>query len=270
MLKKETLTRIATLLKIKATDLETAIKDDKEVDVTIDDKLAVFTEDEVTTLKGNSYKDGKKAGVEMEVDTIKKELELDFQGKTVKGLVEAAGKKAVKDANIEPDKKVTELEGKLKTAQLTATEALQKLADKEGEVSSIKTQGLITKDLPTASLPGEKIIALMKMDGYDYNNEDGKIVWLKDGKPMTDKIGNNMTTKDVTTEYIIANKLTVEGTGAAGGGRGKGDESKGAAVYTKLSEIKAAFKAENKSELGEEFAKVVQEAAKVDGFDMNS
>src|SRR5687768_14504869 len=63
-LKKEVLQKIATILKVKDTDLEAAIKDEKEVDITIDEKLQSFTEPELTVLKSNSYNDGKKAGVE--------------------------------------------------------------------------------------------------------------------------------------------------------------------------------------------------------------
>ncbi len=268
-IKKETLELVEKLLKIKTGSLVAAQADTAEVDVPIDDKLSVLSEEELTTVKGNSYKDGKKAGVEMEVDSIKKELNLDFTGKTVKGLADAVAKKAVDDAKIEPDKKVTELTQKLATVQQTATDLQTKLAEKEGELTSVKTLGTLTKDIPAnLSLPANKVLLLMKEDGYEYKTEDGKIVWYKDGKALTDKLGNNMPTKDVTTEYATANKLLTEA--APKGGRGKGDESGPAGVFTKLSEIKAKYTAEGKSMLGDEFRQAVAEASKVDGFDMNA
>lgn len=280
MKQKELIDKIASMLKLKPDELATAIKAEPDADVTvaIDETLTVLSTDEVTTLKSNSYKDGKKAGVEMEVDAIKKELSLDFTGKTVKGLTDAVAKKALDDAKIEPDKKVTELTEKLKTAQQTATDLQNKLDEKEGEVSNIKTQSLIVKDLPTnTTLPADKVLLLMKADGYEYKNEDGKIIWHKDGKALTDKLGNNLATKDVATEYITTNKLSADGGTGGTGGRGGGDETKKAGVYGKKSELMKAlkdeFEAAGKSALGDEFNKKfmaeLEIASKVDGFDVN-
>lgn len=269
MLKKETIKTIAEKLKIKEADLTTAITADAEVDLAIDENLSVLTEDELSTLKKNNYNEGKKAGPEMEVDKVKKELGLDFAGKTVSALVDAVSKKAVEDAKIEPDKKVTELQEKLNKAQDTAKDLQTKLTEKETEVSTAKTQGLIVKDIPAnTTLPAEKVLLLMKADGYDYKNEEGKIVWYKDGKALTDKLGNNLATSDVATEYATTNKLLDET--APAGGRGGKDQKPPVNVFSKLSEVKAKFKAEGKSELGDEFRLAVQEAAKVEGFDMNA
>jgi hypothetical protein len=143
MLKKETILRIAALLKIKAEDIEAAIKDEKEVDLAIDEKLSAFSEEEVTTLKENEYKRGSVSAVEIAVKDIKQKKGLDFTGKTIDGLLDAAEKKALSDAKIEPAKQVTELQEKLKTVQATATELQTKLTEKETEIFSAKTQNLI-------------------------------------------------------------------------------------------------------------------------------
>lgn len=269
MLSTATIKKIAELLKLKEADISTAIKDEKEVDLTIDEKISVLNETELASLKSNSYKEGKKAGIEMEVDEIKKEMGLDFTGKSIKGLTEAIAKKTLEDAKIEPEKKVIELTEKLKTAQATANELQTKLQEKESEVSNVKTQTLILKELPgNTTLPQDKVLLLMKADGYDYKNEDGKIIWHKDGKALTDKLGNNLDTKTVATEYITTNKLSAEGGGGAqGGGRGAGDA--GGSTATKLSDLKAKFTAEGKSLLGVEFSKAVQEAAKDAEFVMD-
>lgn len=268
MLKQETIATIAKLLKIPEKEITTAITATEEVDLAVDDKLTVLTEAEVTTLKANSYKEGKNAGPEMEVDKLKKELGLDFTGKTVKALVEAAQAKTLEEAKIEPDQKVKELEGKLKTAQQTAEEFKTKLAEKESEISSTKTESLVLKDLPAnTTLPSNKVLALMKLDGYEYKNEEGKIVWYKDGKVLADKIGNNLDTAAVATEYATTNKLL--GEEDIEGGRGGNDKIKKPGVYTKLSEIKAKFTSEGKSMLGDEFRQAVEEASKVEGFEMD-
>ncbi len=112
-LKTEAIEAIAKLTKIKAEDLKAAIESKDEVDLAVDEKLTVLTEDEVTTLKNNEYKNGKEKGVEMAVKATKEKLNLDFQGKTVDGLVEAAQKKAVEEAKVPVNDKVKELETKL-------------------------------------------------------------------------------------------------------------------------------------------------------------
>lgn len=258
---EKTLTEIANLLKLKPDDLITANKSKDDTEVSIDDKLIVLTDAEKITLEKNKYDEGKKAGPEMEVDNIKKELGLDFQGKTVKGLVEAAKKKALEDAKIPEAEKVKELQTKLETVQKTASDLEGKLKEKDAEVSSVKTQGLIVKDLPTnTTLPGDKVLLLMKADGYDYKNEDGKIVWYKDGKALIDKLGNTLATKDVATEYVTTNKLAKEEEQTPGGRGGK--DQKPAGGFTKLSEVKKHFEDNGKSTLGSEFAEAVENAAK--------
>jgi len=269
MLKQETIDKIAGLLKIKSTDLSTAIKAEAETDLPIDDKLLVFTVDEETQLKNNEYKKGKAAGVEMEIKEAKEKHGLDFNGKTIEGLLEANAKKVLADAKIEPEKKVLELQEKITNLQKTVGEQETKLAEKDGEVSAVKIHGELIKHIPsTATLSQDKIIGLMKMDGYEFKSVEGKVVVYKDGKELQDKLSNPMLTKDVISGYITENKLAPDAGGGAGGRGGK--DEKGSNVFLKLSEIKTKFTAEGKSFNGQEFAQAVSEAAKVPEFDMNS
>jgi ABC-type Na+ efflux pump permease subunit len=134
---KSTLAVIARLTKTKVEDLESAEKAETEVEITIDEKLNVFSEDEVTVLKNNEYKNGKDKGVEMAVKDAKERMGLDFTGKTIDGLLSAAQKKALEDAKIEPAKQVQELQEKLKTVQVTASELQAKLTEKETEIPTL-------------------------------------------------------------------------------------------------------------------------------------
>lgn len=272
-LKKETLQKIATLAKVKVEDLETAIKDEKEVDVVIPEKLATFTDDEVQTLKTNEYKSGKEAGVEMAVKESKEKLGLTFTGKTIDGLVEAATKKALDDAKIAPDAKVQELEGKISTLQGTVKEYETKIAEKDSEVSTIKTNSELYKHIP---IPGENgpalsqddVIGMMKNNGYEFRNENGAITSYKGGKKMTDKLSNDLPLKDVVSEFMKEKKLVSEE--VVPGGRGGKDEKPGAKAM-KLSDLKKQFTDQGKSLLGEEFNKAVQQAVKDNKeFDMQN
>lgn len=269
MLNQTTIDKIAGLLKIKPDELKTALTATDEVDVTIDDKLKVVTDDELATVKSNGYKEGKSAGVEMGVDEIKKEMSLDFTGKTIKGLVEAVGKKTLADAKIEPEKKVTELQEKITTLQNTVKEFETKLSEKDSEVSSIKTQTETLKHIPAGTkLPAEKVIGLMKMDGYDFKIVEGKLTPFLNGKEVQDHLSNALDPKTVIAKYVTDNSLADEKIDPKF--RKDGKDENGNSKHLKLSEIKAKYAAEGKSTLGTEFAKEVEEAAKVDGFDMNA
>lgn len=273
MLKKEALLKIATLAKIKVEDLETAIKDEKEVDVTIPDKLSTFTDEEVTTLKSNEYKSGKEAGVEMAVKESKEKLGLTFSGKTIDGLVEAATKKALDEAKITPDAKVAELQTKLETLQTTVKEYETKISEKDNEVSTIKTNAELYKHIPA---PGDKgpalsqddVIQLMKAQGYEFKQENGAIAAYKGGKKLTDKLSNDMPLNEVVTGFLKEKKLITED--VVPGGRGGGDNKPGAKPM-KLSEVKKQFIDQGKSTLGQEFNDAIMQAKKDNPeFDLQS
>lgn len=269
MLKQEHINQLAALAKITPEALAAAIKSEIETDITIPGGLITLTEDEKKTLSDNEYKKGKQAGVEMEVKEAKEKLGLDFQGKTIEGLLEAHGKKVLTDAKIEPEKQVQELTEKLQTVQNSYKQLEQQLQAKEQEVTTVKVNGELFKNIPQGvTLGGEKIINLMRMDGYDFKLTDKGLVAVKEGKELTDHLSNPLPVASVLTQYATDNKLIAA---APAAGRGAGDgNGRGAGVYTKLSEIKSQFEKDGKSLLGQEFASAVAEAQKVDGFDMNS
>jgi hypothetical protein len=269
MLKQETIQKIEKLLKI--TGLAEAIKDEAETDITIDDKLSIFSEEEVTTLKSNSYKEGKKAGVEMEVDDIKKELGLEFTGKTVKGLITAHKEHVIKEANITPNEKVKELETKLQTVQKTVQDQEKLLADKDNEVVSTKVNTELYKHIPAPKEDGpafdqDDIIYKMRREGYDFKLEGGKVIPYKDGNKLTDKLSNDLPVKDVVSTFLKEKKLIASDTPITGG-RGGGDK-RPAGKPGSVTDIKKEFEAQGKSTLGSEFNAAVQEAAKDPDFKM--
>ena len=264
MLKKEVLKKLAGLLKIEEADLDKAITDEKEVDLKIpvlDDaaKAEIFTETELKTLKDNEYKNGKEKGTEMAVKEVKEELKLDFTGKTIKGLLEASNKKALEDAKIEPEKKVKDLQDKLATVQGTVADYEKKLADRETEIKAVKRKSELAKHIPARgekdpALDNDDIIAKMERNGFEFvEDEKGVITASKAGKALTDKVGNALPLADVFSGFMLENKFisVAPNTGGRGGQGAKPSGGK----PTKLSELKAEFKEQGKSELGEEFMK---------------
>lgn len=272
-IKKESLQKIAALAKIKVEDLEVAIKDDKEVEITIDEKLSTFSETEVETLKDNEYKRGKTAGVEMAVKEVKEKQNLDFQGRTIEGLLEAHKKHVLTEAKIEPAQKVLELETKITTLQKTVGDYENQLAEKDQEVTGVKINGELYKHIPALgengpALGADDVIQLMKANGYEFKFENGTTVAYKEGKQLADKLGNAIPSKDVVSGFLKDKKLITDP--VVPGGRGGTDQKPGARPM-KLSEIKKQFEDQKKSLLGSEFSEAVAQATKDNkDFDMNS
>lgn len=263
-LKKEAITKIAKYLKLKETDLTAALADTNEVDVAIDDTLSTFSKTELETLESNKYNEGKKAGVEIEVKDIKEKLGLEFTGKTLNGLLDAATKKALEDAKLTPDKQVTELQEKVKTLQSTVTEQTKQLADKDAEVNGVRINSELYKHIPQfgengPALSQDDVIGVMNRNGYVFKLEEGKMVAYKGDTKLVDKMANPLDVSEVVTSFLKEKKFITED--KVPGGRG-GKDQKPAGKAGSLSEIKKQFAAQGKSELGQEFAEAVAAASK--------
>lgn len=270
MLKPEQIKDLESLLKI--TGLAEAIASPDPVEITIPAGI-LYSEEEVSTLKNNEYKAGKEKGVEMAVKDTKEKMGLDFQGKTIEGLLAAAKAKALEDAKIEPAEKVKELETKVQTLQATVVEQETKLAAKATEVETVLTNTELFKHIPAPgengpALSQEDILQLMRAKGYEFKRENNAVVAYKDGKQQQDKVANPLPVGDVITGFLKETKLVQEQ--HQPGGRG-GDDNKPPMVFTKMSEVKDQFKAQGKSLLGQEFAQAVAQAkTQNQEFDMNA
>lgn len=268
MLKPEQIQKIESLLKI--TGLEEAIKSETETEITIPE-IETFDQEELKKLRSNSYQEGKKAGVEMDVDAIKKELGIESSSKTVKGLVEAIQKKTLEDAKIEPEKKVTELTEKIATLQNTVREYEGKIAEKDNEVANTKINGELYKHIPNLgdngpALGTDDVIQLMRGSGYEFKLEEGQTVAYKGGKRIEDKMATPLNLGDVVKGFMAEKKLI--GTPAAGRGAGNAPAT---GRPTKFSELRKEFEAQGKNIQGEEFMNLVAKEKKENpDFDLNS
>jgi hypothetical protein len=276
MLTAEQKKMIAKAMRIKEEDFDKALTDTAEVKLEIPASLTVLDETELKRVKDDEYNNGKTKGVEIAVKDAKEKLGLEFSGKTVDGLIEAANKKALEDAKVSPDKKVLELQRDIDTLKATNTDLTTKLSTQEKAASSAATEKEIYKNVPSLGENAPEVdivVTLMRAKGYDFEIKDGKLTALKDGQPVKDNVANVLPVKDVITSFAKEAKLISDQSGAAGGGRGGGDKGGGGAkVYKKMSEMVAdAEKEHGKSYTqGAEFNDKVQAYAKANtDFDMN-
>jgi hypothetical protein len=269
MLKQETIKKIATILKLKESDLSAAITATDETDLAVAD-LTTVTDEDLTRIKNEEYKKGKDTGVEMKVKEIKEKTGIDFNGKSIEGLIEAATKKALDDAKVSPDKKVVELEADKATLSKAVDELTKQVAEKEGEASRAKTDRELFKEVPETTLGATDLLDFARMKGYDFKLENGQTVPYKNGEPIKDNLAKVRASKDVLAEFAKEHGLTKPEAAGGPAGRGGKDQTAGDKP-TKLSEIKKQFVEQNKNLLGDEFRMAVQQAAKdTPEFDMNA
>jgi len=275
MLKAETKKKIADLLKIKETELDNAIKDEKEVDLAISEDLTVLSKEELESRDAAQKNEGKKEGREIGIKEVKKAAGLpeESPSKDPAKVAQAIIDKATTDAKVKPDEKVTQL-----TEQVNLLKT--QVAEKDAEITKAKeiasTVALDRKIL--AAFPKERAsimnddeyLTLIK-SGHTFKEVDGKLVVEKDGKPLR----NATTTEPLTLEEAIKHVFTerkgwLGDTGAAGGGRG-GSDGKPPAKFTRLSEVKKHFTDQGKSLLGTDFKAAVDAAVKENAeFDVNN
>lgn len=276
MLKKETITKIATLLKLKDTDLTAAIADEKEVDVTIPEDLHVLTVTELDTRDTSQKNEGIKAGKEIGFKELKKAAGLpeDAPSKDPAKIVEAITTKAIADAKIPSDAKVTEL--------TTQNQLLtQKLAEKDTEIETErkKSQQVTTDRQILTAMPKNRADLFADDEYLDVIKsrhikeiEGNLVVVGKDGEPLRDpKTTKPLDLSAGLLSVFTERKWVAEGGGA--GGRGGKDEKPATGVFSKKSEVIAHFEAQGKSingEAGAEIVAKIAELAKADpSFDIN-
>lgn len=255
MISQATITKIEKALKISG--LAEAIKAEAETTIDIPE-VTVLTEDELKSLKSNIYNDGKKAGIEMEVDAAKKEAGLEFQGKSIKGLMTALEKKVLEDAKIEPAEKVKELTKDIDLLRKENEKLTSSLSEKQTEAEKARTDVELFKEVPETTLSAADLVAFARVKGLDFKLEGGKIVPYKGGEVVKDHLANPKPAKEVLAEFAKEHKLA---SAEPPGGRG-GSDNRPPAAKGSIADIKKDFEAQGKSTLGEEFNLAVQAAAK--------
>jgi hypothetical protein len=266
--------KISTLLKVKETDLEAALKDEKEVDLTIPEDLEVLTKEELEARDTAQKKLGEKDGREIGIKEVKKAAGLpdDAPSKDPVKVAQAIVDKATADAKVKPDEKVTQL-----TEQVTLLQ--KQLGEKDGEVATAKKTAadtLLDRKILAAfpkdrasTLEEEEYLTLIKAS-YSFKEQDGAIIVEKDGKPLRDtKTTNPLALADAVAGIFNERKWIGEQTQVPGGRGGGNQNPTGKAG--KLSELMKQFKDAGKNMQGDEFREAVAAATKDNkDFDMNS
>lgn len=262
------------MLKIKEADLETALKDEKEVELAIPEGLEVLTKEELEARDTAQKNEGIKAGKEIGVKEVRKAAGLEENGpKDPAKLVQAISEKVVADAKIKPDEKVSQLTEQIGLLQKQIGEKDTEIQTSRQVASQAQIDRKILASLPknrAGNLSDDEYITLIKAT-HTIKEVDGKLVIEKDGTVMRDpKTTNAMGLSEAMNSIFTERKGWLGESNDTPGGRGGGNPPP-AGGYSKLSDLKKSFADQGKSLLGEEFSQAVQKAATDNKeFDMNS
>lgn len=276
-LKKEAITKLATLAKLDEKAFLEAISATDEKDITIADDLNVMTKVELETRDRNQYEKGKTAGSEMTMKDFKTKTKVDIEGTDPEKIAEAIGKKAVEEAKIAPDEQVKEQKKLVDQWKVKASTAEEKIKTLETEKTQLSTdnkiRGLFPKDRSDILTDDE---FLMSVKGkYNLEIRDGKEVVID---RTTSEIVKDPTKLepvapgDVVKKYFTERKwITDPGTGGGGRGGGNSNPGSGGVKFVKLSEAKAWVESQGKNINGTEGQAMMQAAIKENpGIDMTA
>ena len=253
---------------MKPEDLQAAIGDEKEVSFEIP-KLLVFVASELDErdkkVQRKGYDEGKVAGEEILVKTMKEKYGVTTDGKDADSFVSAFKAKVIDETKVEPNQKIKDLEGIVSALRTNVdkTEAKNKDLENQLRKTSIRTDALnsIQKDY---LLSKADMLSLMTTSGYDIDEENGKVVTRKHGEILRDQKTQDPLSFDVVFDEFAKEKgqIKIEQPAAPPQGRGGKSSTKPQSVYANFDEMQKAWEAEGKSTLGAEFMAKAQELAK--------
>jgi len=267
-LKQTTLQRIAKLTKLKLEDLEKAIKDEGEVDLTIDESLTVLSTAELETRDENSKNEGIKVGKEIGAKEVRKAAGLeDTVGKDPSAIAKAISDKAVNDAKLKPDEavktlkdQVSQLQTELSNKEKTITELSCKASEAQRDAKLLslfpKNRSSVLSDAEYLTLIKGQL-TIKEIDGKEVVEKNGQVLRVESTK-------DPISVQEAITGLFTERKWVETGAGGGGaGGRGGVDDPGGAGKITKMSEFTAKVEKEgkniNSAEVQQELQQIIKD-----------
>lgn len=223
------ISEIEQSLGIEAGKLKEKINDEKEHTVDLSD-LVIKSKTDHETLITNTKKESGKAAVEIAVKTARKDNELEFEGKTMKNLLESFKTKVETDAKVAPNKKYDLLKvdfdkrGELLTDSQGKFTELETSIKQERQVREVDNK-LLAEIPDNITIPKGDVLAILRSKHKFNIGEDGMEIMGNDGKPMKTENLDLLAPKDFMVDFIKPYLKPVEGGG--GEGEGEGDDTPG-------------------------------------------
>jgi hypothetical protein len=243
-IKKESLLKMAGLLKIDSAKIEEALAATTDVELAIDDSVTVFSKTELDTRDRAKYSEGKKAGEGMTIDGLFEEEGIQVTGKkdaaTFKKEYSA---KILKDANVSVDEKVKEKDNVISKLRENYKTLEQQLNDtKKASQDALLEADILswTLDKKPDHLTNKEWVTIIKMNN-DIVEHEGKLVVKRNGEIVSDpKELKPIAAKDAIVSFIDDRKLGKVVTAPAPPipGRGAGDSKRVPGTIVNMKQFK--------------------------------
>jgi hypothetical protein len=245
-LKKQSIKKIASLLKLDEKKLEEDIKSETEVELDILDDIQLMSKTDLEARDRNVREEGKRTGEEVLIKEMKKKHGVDFEGKDPDKFVETLRKKVETEVNANPDERIKERDKQIDLLSKRATKAEQ-AADQLGkEKIQIQQDGRLINMLPkerSTTLRDPEYLELMKRE-LEFTTYEGKEVVKRNGEILRDPKTQEPLSSDKAIVNYFAEREGWTGKAATEqqrSGRGGGNSSQGGVTgkYANWKELMA-------------------------------
>lgn len=208
---------------------------EKGEDVTIDGDFVVRTHEQESAFLNNIKSETSKAAIEIEVKNIRNELGLEFQGKTVKNLVEAITAKNKEEFSKEPTEQLSKALKDVDTLKETVKSLQEDKTKVETDFNSyrngLKLESELKKHLPKNLLIPEDDALLILKSKLNPVIEGDKVVFKKGDEILKDKTTlDPLPSEKVMADFFAENKHYLK---AIEGGKGGTDEPGGSTASSR-------------------------------------
>lgn len=169
---------------------------------------------DLNTLKTGQFKAGSKEGQTIGYDfamkDVKKDFNIEIEGKDRAKIVEAINTKILADANKKPDAKISELNTSVENLrqELSTGKKAWETAENsyKGQLKGVSITSKLQIESPDVTgVSKNQFITLAKTEyNFDFD-DDNVLVGFKNGKPIKNKMEQNIPAKDILTDYATQN-----------------------------------------------------------------
>ena len=190
------------------------MQSDEGVEIEFSTPTSAFTPDSFSsdenflTYQKNFAEEQKVAGREMAIKEARNKYGLDFQGKTIDNLVNAAMAKAEAEATVDPNKKVEQYKGDIEGLRDQINSISSERDQFKGQIDQIKSDYSLERTLfgqvkndDNYSLPADDIVALYKMKTQLGFDEGAHVVLSPSGDPLKDSLKNPISVESHFSEF---------------------------------------------------------------------
>jgi len=219
------LNEIEQSLGIEAGKLTEMISSEDELTVDLSSKV-IFNKDDYETRINNIKKETSNAAVEIAIKNARKDLGLDFQGKTMENLLNTYKEKIEAESKIEPEERYSKLKTEFEKLQDVSKgfqekyTGLEQTVKKQSQDREINTK--LLKSIPeNITIPKDDVLAILKTRNEFNIGEDGFEI-IKDGVVLRNETTRNPLSVDEYMQSFIKPYLKpVEGGKGDDGGKGQ-------------------------------------------------